>query len=153
MTNRLEAPEDWVAGLLGQLEPESRIRLTRIVGQSLRRSQQQRIIAQQNPHGSKYAPRKRRNLRGKMARVKRKVKMFQKLRTPRFLKAHIKMNAINIGFTGRIARIARVHQHGLRDSAEVGTPNVEYKQRELLGFTDADLESIRDSLLQHLSIF
>ncbi len=58
MTNKLEALEDWAAVLLGQLEPASRNKLARSVGQALRRSQQQRIIAQQNPDGSKYAPRK-----------------------------------------------------------------------------------------------
>lgn len=151
MTNRLEALEDWAAGLLGQLEPASRNKLARSVGQALRRSQQQRIIAQQNPDGSKYAPRKQRNLRGKRGRVKRKVKMFQKLRTASFLKVQGDGSAISVGFTGRIARIARVHQYGLKDRAERGAPDVQYEQRELLGFTEADLELIRDQLLNHLT--
>lgn len=151
MTDRLEALEDWAAGLLGQLEPASRNKLARSVGQALRRSQQQRIIAQQNPDGSKYAPRKQRNLRGKQGRVKRKVKMFQKLRTASFLKVQGDGIAISVGFTGRIARIARVHQYGLKDRAERGAPDVQYEQRELLGFTDADLELIRDQLLNHLT--
>jgi len=151
MTNRLEALEDWAAGLLGQLEPSLRNKLARSVGQALRRSQQQRIIAQRNPDGSKYAPRKQRNLRGKQGRVKRKVKMFQRLRTASFLKVQGDGNAISVGFTGRIARIARVHQYGLKDSAESGAPIVEYEKRELLGFTEDDLERIRDSLLAHLT--
>lgn len=151
MTNRLEALEDWAAGLLGQLEPASRNKLARRVGQALRRSQQQRMIAQQNPDGSRYAPRKQRNLRGKQGRVKRKVKMFQKLRTANFLKVQGDWSAISVGFTGRIARIARVHQFGLKDRAERGAPDVQYERRELLGFTDADLELIRDQLLNHLT--
>jgi phage virion morphogenesis protein len=150
MTNRLEALEDWAAGLLGQLEPASRNKLARSVGQVLRRSQQQRIIAQQNPDGSNYAPRKQRNLRGKQGRVKRKVKMFQKLRTASFLRVQGDGNAISVGFTGRIARIARVHQYGLKDRAQKGTPVVRYDQREILGFTDVDLDLIRDSLLWNL---
>ncbi|WP_346833848.1 phage virion morphogenesis protein [Pseudomonas koreensis] len=151
MTDRLEALEDWAAGLLGQLEPASRNKLARSVGQALRRSQQQRIIAQQNPDGSKYAQRKQRSLRGKKGRVRRKVRMFQKLRTASFLKVQGDGNAISVGFTGRIARIARVHQYGLKDSAEPGAPVVEYEKRELLGFTEDDLERIRDSLLAHLT--
>lgn len=151
MTTRLEALEDWAAGVLGQLEPASRNKLARSVGQALRRSQQQRIIAQQNPDGSKYAPRKQRNLRGKKGRVKRKVKMFQKLRAASFLKVQGDGNAITVGFTGRIARIARVHQYGLKDGAEPGAPVVKYAKRELLGFTEDDLELIRDSLLAHLT--
>lgn len=151
MTNRLEALEDWAAGLLGQLEPASRNNLARSVGQALRRSQQQRIIAQQNPDGSKYAPRKQRNLRGKQGRLKRKVKMFQKLRTASFLKVQGDGNAISVGFTGRIARIARVHQYGLKDRAERGAPDVTYDERQVLGFTDSDVELIRDKLLLELA--
>lgn len=120
MTNRLEALEDWAAGLLGQLQPASRNKLARNLGQALRRSHQQRIIAQRNPDSSKYAPRKQHNLRGKQGRVKRKVQMFQKLRTASFLKAQGEANAISVGFTGRIARIVRVHQYGLKDRAERG---------------------------------
>ncbi|WP_460367270.1 phage virion morphogenesis protein [Pseudomonas sp. Tul1A2] len=151
MTNRLETLEDWAAGLLGQLEPASRNKLARNIGQALRRSQQQRIIAQRNPDSSKYAPRKQRNLRGKKGRVKRKVQMFQKLRTASFLKVKGDGNSISVGFTGRIARIARVHQYGLKDRAERGAPDVRYEQRELLGFIDADIDLIRDGLLTHFT--
>lgn len=150
MTDRLEALEDWAAGLLGQLEPASRNKLARSIGQALRRSQQQRIIAQQNPDGPKYAPRKKRNLRGKQGRVKRKLKMFQKLRTASFMKVNGDGKAISVGFTGRIANIARVHQLGLRDRAERSARDVKYERREILGFTNADLDLIRDGLLKHL---
>ncbi|EIK65180.1 phage virion morphogenesis protein [Pseudomonas brassicacearum] len=151
MTNRLETLEDWAAGLLGQLEPVSRNKLARSIGQALRRSQQQRIIAQRNPDGSKYAPRKQRNLRGKQGRMKRKVQMFQKLRTVSFLKVQGDGNAISVGFTGRIARIARVHQYGLKDRAERGAPDVKYEQREVLGLTDDELNIVRDYLLNHFT--
>ncbi|WLI14428.1 MULTISPECIES: phage virion morphogenesis protein [Pseudomonas] len=151
MTNRLEALEDWAAGLLGQLEPASRNRLARSLGQTLRRSQQQRVNAQRNPDGSKYTPRKQRNLRGKQGRVKRKVQMFKKLRTASFLKVQSDGTAISVGFTGRIARIARVHQYGMKDRAERGAPDIKYDQREVLGFTEADLDLIRDGLLLHLT--
>ncbi|RON62037.1 phage virion morphogenesis protein [Pseudomonas fluorescens] len=151
MTNRLDAPEEWAAGLLGQLEPASRIKLARSIGQALRRSQQQRIIAQQNPDGSKYVPRKQRNLRGKQGRMKRKVKMFRKLRTASFMRVHGDGNAISVGFTGRISRIANVHQFGLNDRAERDASEVTYERRELLGFTESDLALIRDSLLTHFT--
>ncbi|WLH15453.1 phage virion morphogenesis protein [Pseudomonas hefeiensis] len=151
MTNRLETLEDWAAGLLGQLEPASRNKLARSIGQALRRSQQQRIIVQRNPDGSKYAPRKQRNLRGKQGRVKRKLKMFLKLRTASFLKVQGDGNAISVGFTGRIARIARTHQFGLKDRAEQGAPDVTYDRRELLGFTESDIDIIREKLLSHLA--
>jgi phage virion morphogenesis protein len=151
VTNRLEALEDWVGGLLGQLEPTARNRLARNIGQTLRRSQQQRIIAQRNPDGSKYASRKQRNLRGKQGRVKRKAQMFQRLRTAKFLKIERGRNTISVGFIGRIARIARVHQNGLKDRVERGGPTVSYEKREILGFTEADLTDIRDNLVFYLS--
>lgn len=147
----LEALEDWAAGLLGQLQPAARNQLARSIGQALRRNQQQRIIAQRNPDGSKYAPRKQRNLRGKQGRIKRQVQMFKKLRTASFLKVQGDSNAISVGFTGRVARIGRVHQYGLKDRAERGAPEVKYEQREVLGFTGEDLDLIRDSLLKHLT--
>ena len=151
MSTKLETLEDWAAGLLGQLEPSARNQLARSLGQALRRSQQERVIVQQNPDGTKYAPRKQRKLRGKQGRVKRKVRMFQKLRTAKFMKVLGDGNAISIGFTGRIARIARVHQYGLKDRAAPGAPDVKYEQREVLGFTDADIDLIRDGLLLHLT--
>jgi phage virion morphogenesis protein len=146
----LEALEDWAAGLLGQLQPAARNQLARSIGQALRRSQQQRIIAQRNPDGSKYAPRKQRNLRGKQGRIKRQVQMFKKLRTASFLKVQGDGNAISVGFTGRVARIARVHQYGLRDRAERSAPEFKYEQREILGFTTADLEDVREALLANI---
>lgn len=151
MTSRLEALENWASGLLEQLEPASRDKLARSLGQALRRSQQQRIIAQRNPDSGKYAPRKQRNLRGKQGRLKRKVKMFQKLRTASFLKTHGEGNSISVGFIGRVARIAQVHQYGLKDRAEQRAPDVKYGRREVLGVTEVDLDLIRNGLLEHLS--
>ncbi|NWA69000.1 phage virion morphogenesis protein [Pseudomonas reactans] len=151
MTNNLEALETWAAVLLERLEPGERSKLTRSIGQELRRSQQKRVMAQENPDGSKFVPRKQRNLQGKQGRVKRKLAMFKKLRTASYLKVRGDSNAVTVGFTGRIARIARVHQYGLKDRAERGAPDVRYEQRELLGFTETDLELIKDHLLDHLT--
>ncbi|WP_082443931.1 phage virion morphogenesis protein [Pseudomonas mediterranea] len=150
MTSRLEALEDWAAGLLSQLQPAARNTLARNIGQALRRSQQQRIISQRNPDGSMYAPRKQRNLRGEQGRVKRKVQMFQKLRTTRLLKAYGDGNAVRVGFLGRVARIARIHQFGLKEHAEGRHPRIKYSQREVLGFREQDLDLIRHQLVSHL---
>lgn len=152
MANNLEALETWAAVLLERLEPAARTQLARSIGQELRRSQQKRVMAQENPDGSKFAPRKKRDLRGKQGRVRRKLAMFQKLRKGVYMKAKGDGNAISVGFTGRVARIARVHQYGLMDRAERNAPKVQYDQREVLGFTDADLDLIRDCLLAHLTI-
>ena len=151
MANNLEALETWAAVLLERLEPGERSKLARSIGQELRRSQQKRVMAQENPDGSKFAPRKQRNLRGKQGRVKRKLAMFKKLRTASYLKVRGDSNAVTVGFTGRIARIARIHQYGLKDRAEQGAPEVRYEQREILGFTEADLSLIRDALIDHIN--
>ncbi|BCR26623.1 phage virion morphogenesis protein [Aquipseudomonas alcaligenes] len=149
MADNLRALEDWAGALLAKLEPSARRQLNQQIGRELRRSQQQRIAAQRNPDGSAFAPRKPRQLRAKKGRIKRQ--MFAKLRQAKHLKVQSSADAIAIGFMGRVARIARVHQYGLRDRPEKGQPDVQYDRRELLGFTDADLELIRDQLLQHLT--
>ncbi|TSD78252.1 phage virion morphogenesis protein [Pseudomonas sp. KBS0710] len=151
MVDKLEALETWAAGLLEQLQPAARNQVARSIGQELRRSQQKRVQTQINPDGSKFAPRKKRDLRGKQGRIQRKVDMFKKLRTATYMKARGDSNAVTVGFTGRIARIARVHQYGLKDRAEQGAPDVRYDKRELLGFNGADLDSIREGLLNHLT--
>ncbi len=151
MASNLEALETWSSVLLDRLEPGERSKLARSIGQELRRSQQKRVIAQENPDGSKFAPRKQRNLRGKQGRVKRKLAMFKKLRTASYLKVRGDSNAVTVGFTGRIARIARVHQYGLKDRAERNAPEVRYEMREVLGFTELDLDLIRESILNHVA--
>lgn len=146
--NDLSALEDWAGGLLARLSAPERRKLNQDIARELRRSQQQRIAAQRNPDGSAYAPRKpRKNLRGKKGRIKR---MFTKLSQAKHLKLQSTSEAIVVGFVGRTARLARVHQYGLRDRAARGAPDTQYAERRLLGLTDADLELIRDRLLEHL---
>ena len=149
MADNLRALEDWAGAMLAKLEPGARRQLNQQIGRELRRSQQQRIAAQRNPDGSAFAPRKPRQLRAKKGRIKRQ--MFAKLRQAKHLKVQSSADAIAIGFMGRVARIARVHQYGLRDRPERGQADVQYDRRELLGFTDADLDLIRDRLLEHLT--
>lgn len=146
----LRALEDWAGALLAKLEPKERRQLNQGIARDLRRSQQQRIAAQKNPDGTPYAPRKpRQALRSKQGRIKQK--MFTRLRQARYLKLQSDAGTIAIGFLGRTARLARVHQYGLRDRPGKGQDDVQYSRRELLGFADADLELIRDRLLDHLA--
>lgn len=151
MANNLEALETWAAVLLERLEPGKRSKLAWSIGQELRRSQQKRVMAQENPDGNKYAPRKKRDLRGKQGRIRRKTAMFKKLRTATCMRARGDSNGVTVGFTGRIARIARVHQYGLKDRAERGAPDVQYERRQILGLSEPDMNLIRDSLLSHLT--
>ena len=150
MANDLNALEERVGALLQKLESAARSKLTRSLAQQLRRSQQQRVKQQRNPDGSVYATRKPRDLKGKQGRIKRQAKMFQKLPRASHLKAKGDGQSITVGFTGRVARIARVHQYGLKDRVEVNAPEVRYKQREMLGLSETDLELIYDGMMTYL---
>lgn len=150
MADDLTALEDWAGALLNQLQPKERRQLNTRIARELRRSQQQRISAQRNPDGTAYAPRKARvQLRQKQGRIKRK--MFTKLRQARYLKVQSTANSIAVGFLARTARIARVHQYGLRDRPGKKSPDTRYDRREILGFSTDDLDKIRDSILNHLA--
>ncbi|MDN0081610.1 phage virion morphogenesis protein [Crenobacter sp. SG2305] len=146
MADDLSRLHQWADGLLQNLSPAARRQLAREIAQRLRASQQQRIAAQQNPDGSAYAPR----LRQKVGKL-RKGKMFAKLRTARFLRNTVNDSAAVVGFAGRVDRIARVHQYGLRDRVRPGGPEVDYAQRELLGYTEHDVQMVEDVVLAHLA--
>lgn len=152
MSDDLNALEQWAGALLAKLLPAQRRVIHRKVAQDLRRSQTQRIAAQQAPDGTTYAKRKeRKDLRGKQGRIKRqKTAMFSKIRTQAHLKIRPEADQIAVGFFGRVARIARVHQEGLSDKVTRNGPQYQYPARPLLGFSQADRELIRESLLRHI---
>ncbi len=150
MADDLQALEDWAGALLNQVQPAERRKVTQSIARELRRSQQQRIAAQRNPDGTPYAPRKpRQQLRAKAGRIKQR-KMFAKLRTARYLRLQSDASSIALGFAGRVSRLARIHQYGLRDKPGRNSPDIQYQRRQLLGFSDAELEMIRDQLVAHL---
>lgn len=154
MSDNLHALEAWADALLAQLQPGQRRVVTRKIAQDLRRSQAQRIASQQTPDGATYpARKKRKDLRGKKGRIKRqKAAMFGKIRTQQFLKTQQDENQLSVGFLGRVARIARVHQEGLTDQVSKKGPEYRYPVRPLLGFSANDQALIRDALLRHLSV-
>ena len=150
MTHDLTTLETWASTLLAQLDPAARRKLTQQIAQDLRRSQQQRIKAQQTPEGIAYTPRKQRKaFKNKQGRIKKqKAAMFTKLRTNAHLKTKADANQIEVGFYGRVARIARVHQFGLRDRVSNTGPAITYTKRDLIGFSERDWELIKTSMLK-----
>ncbi|MBM7128708.1 phage virion morphogenesis protein [Dyella mobilis] len=72
------------------------------------------------------------------------------LRTATWLKATATPDSANVGFFGRVARLARVHQEGAMNRVTPGGKRFRYPQRPLLGFSPADRERIRDRLLDYL---
>ena len=143
----LQQLEDWAAPLLAKLSAAEQRQLARRIAIDLRRSQSQRIAQQRNPDGSAYEARKSQR-KQRQGQVKA---MFDKLRAARHLRAQATSAAAVIAITGRAARIARVHQEGLRDQVEPGGPSVIYPRRELLGISEAERERIRDTLVDHLT--
>ena len=149
MNNDLQALETWAAALITKLNEGERRKLLVAVARDLRRSQSKRITTQRNPDGSAFAPRKPKDLRGKKGRIKSK--MFGKLKTARYLRTESTANDMSVGFVGRVSRIARVHQYGLKDRPERGQADVRYEKRQLLGFSGDELENIRNLLIDHLA--
>ncbi|WP_373326944.1 phage virion morphogenesis protein, partial [Cronobacter turicensis] len=114
-----------------------------------RTRQQQRIKAQKAPDGSAYTPRREQPARAKKGRIKRE--MFAKLRTSRFMKATGSNDAAVVEFTGKVQRIARVHQYGLIDAPSHNSERIRYPMRQLLGFSLRDIDFIKSSIINHLS--
>lgn len=141
--------DDRLNGLIAALSPASRRKLAGEIARELRKAQQQRIKQQKAPDGSPYQARKRQPLRAKTGRIKRA--MFQKLRTNRYMKASGGENSAVVEFTGKVQRIARVHQYGLKDRPNAHAQDVQYAERQLLGFNQADKQLVETLVIKHLS--
>lgn len=143
--NEFKSFDDRLNGLIAALSPAARRKLAGEIAKELRKSQQQRIKLQKAPDGSPYQARKRQRLRAKTGRIKRA--MFQKLRTSRYVKATGRENSAVVEFTGKVQRIAQVHQYGLKDRPNPHAQNVYYPERQLLGFDRAAIQLIEERLL------
>ena len=152
MVDALSRLAHWAAPLLVSLSAPRRRAAMVQVATYLRRSQAQRIGAQLNPDGTPYEPRKPQRLRKKKGAIRRK--MFEKLRTAKHLRKSATAESATITVGGRSARIARVHQLGLRDKVDwrrAKSPTVQYPRRELLGITAVDEDAITGILLRHIT--
>ncbi|EBA4601336.1 phage virion morphogenesis protein [Salmonella enterica subsp. enterica serovar Hvittingfoss] len=145
--SELTALQERLAGLIASLSPAARRQMAADIAKKLRASQQQRIRRQQAPDGTPYAARKRQPVRSKKGRIRRE--MFARLRTNRFMKAKGSDSAA-VEFTGRVQRMARVHQYGLKDRPNRHSRDVQYAARPLLGFTRDDEQMIEDIIIRHL---
>lgn len=140
--------DDQMAGLIGALSPASRRRLAAEIAKQLRAAQQQRIRQQKAPDGSPYETRKRQPLRAKKGRIKRA--MFQKLRTSRYMKVSGRNDAAVVEFTGKVQRIAQIHQYGLKDRPNPHAQDVQYPERQLLGFSQTNKQLIEELVIAHI---
>lgn len=142
--------DDRLNGLIAALSPASRRKLAGKIAKELRKSQQQRIKQQKAPDGSPYQARKRQPLRAKIGRIKRA--MFQKLRTSRYMKATGRENSAVVEFTGKVQRIARIHQYGLKDRPNPHTSDVQYAERQLLGISEDERQRIERIIINALML-
>lgn len=78
--------------------------------------------------------------------------MFRRLRTARFLKTSATSEGAEVGFSGAAARIARVHQFGLRDKVNSSGAMATYPRRELLGLSKADRMAIARRVIDSLGV-
>lgn len=149
----VEQLENKFNALIQNLTPANRRKLAINIGRKLAQSQRRRIGQQQNPDGTAFEPRKQKvgKLRKKKGRIKRQA-MFAKLKTARFLKVKTNENGVTVGFNDNSAHIASVHQYGLMSApSKKANYKVKYAQRELLGFTDEDLEMIEEEIIKMLA--
>lgn len=140
----------WVAAVAQRFGAANMRRIARKIGLALRRINAGRIAANVQPDGTAMQPRKKRPLRDrKKDRIRRKGRMFPKIRLARNMRVKADANRVEVSFAGKVARTADVHHFGLRDRVARfrGAPQVRYPVRELLGFgADAD-DAILEALL------
>ncbi|MDM2736139.1 phage virion morphogenesis protein [Citrobacter sp. Ct235] len=140
--------DDKLAGLIAALSPAARRRMAADIAKTLRARQQRRIKTQKAPDGTPYAARKRQPVKAKKGRVKRE--MFAKLRTSRFMKATAGNNAAVVEFTGKVQRIANVHQYGLNDRPNRNSHYMKYEMRPLFGFNEESNKQVENVILTML---
>ncbi|GAL51582.1 TPA: phage virion morphogenesis protein [Citrobacter farmeri] len=146
--SELTVLQERLAGLIASLSPAARRQMAANIAKKLRTSQQQRIRRQQAPDGTPYAARKRQPVRSKKGRIKRE--MFARLRTNRFMKAKGSDSAAVVEFTGKVQRMARVHQYGLKDRPNPNSQDVEYAERQLLGIGQSDKQLIEGIIIEYI---
>lgn len=144
----LEVLVDYLGGMLSKLSDVERRKLEMSIARKLRTSQKTRITKQQNPDGSAFVPRKFR-LANKKNKIKNK--MFNAIKNAKYMRVIKSPQGIAVGFTGRIAFIAGIHQYGLKGRVDKDGPTVKYASRELLGFTPEEIKMIEHDIIEHLA--
>lgn len=153
MADSLDLLAGWAAPMLAKLAPAARKAAMREVSTMLRRSQAERIKSQHNPDGTPYEPRRpREQLKAKSGAIRRD--MFVRMRRPGILRMTAKESEAVVLITAAASRTARVHQEGWRDKVDwrqASSPTVRYARRQLLGFSNDDIQAIHDVLLRHIA--
>lgn len=136
-----DAIQSWMRQLLEPMAPANRRSTLAGMARRVRQAQGRRIATQTDPDGAPYPPRRPR------AGIASRAAMFRVLRTVRALKIETDDNEARIGYAGRTAQIARVHQEGLADRVTPSGPLYVYPARRLLGLTADDRRVLAEELL------
>lgn len=151
MAEDLAELEQFLGDKLAKLAPAQRRKISRKIGQNLRRANSKRIAANVQPDGSPMEARKPRPRRG---RGRMRSQMFNKLRAAKSLKIRATAEEVEIAFDGSAGRIARVHHYGLSGfvgrTASGRIVRAKYPERALLGFAAGDVAEIREAVLELL---
>lgn len=143
MTDPFAPLEDWLKTALSTLEPDRRREVLRALGREIRKRNQRRISRQTNPDGTPWAPRKR----NRNGTIRDHARMLQGLREARRMALTATPDKMELGYSGRTARIALVHQLGEVGEVAPGGPNVKYPIREPLGLAPDDIDFARQFIL------
>ena len=138
--NSFAALDRWFDQFLQHLEPAQRRELMRRLAQGLRVRSKDRIKQQKEPNGNRFTPRKR----DQIGSIKRKGAMFKKIGQQ--LKIEYSADKASVGFGGRTAQIAKVHQEGKTIRPTDRAKPTKYPIRELVGFSQADQKWIETEL-------
>lgn len=67
------------------------------------------------------------------------------------MKASGRSDAAVVESTGKVQRIARIHQYGLKDRPNPHAQDVQYPERQLLGFSQSDELLIERAIIEYFS--
>jgi len=155
MADDLAELEPFLATYLNRLGPAQRRKVTRKIGQELRKANAKRIAANVEPDGPAMEPRKPRpRMKDAKGKIRRTGKMFPRIRLAKAMRIRANTDEVELAFTGGIDRTARAHQFGLTDvvgkTATGKVVKTRYPARRLLGFGPEDLDLIMETALKLL---
>lgn len=133
--------DHWLDQIALRLEPTQRRELMRHLAQGLRVRTRDRIKQQRDPDGHRFIPRKRNQIGNK----KRQGALFQNI--GKQIKTEYSANHAAVGFGGRTAIVAEVHQQGKTIKPSHYAKPTNYSIRELVGFSKDDEKWIKNQLI------
>lgn len=138
--------DHWLDQIALRLEPIQRRELMRRLAQGLKVRQRDRIKQQRDPDGHRFIPRKRNQIGNK----KRQGALFQNI--GKEIKTEYSADHTAVGFGGRTAIVAEVHQQGKTIKPSRYAKATHYPIRELVGFSKDDEKWIQTEINKFIQI-